>query len=33
MANYIYANVSARDEPPVSSGDANILMARFQVRL
>ncbi len=33
MANYIYVNVRDRGEPPVSNGDANILMARFQVRL
>jgi len=33
MANYIYVNVKDRDEPPVSSGDANIFMARFQVRI
>jgi phosphate-selective porin OprO/OprP len=30
MGNYIYVNVKDRDEPPVSSGDANIFMARFQ---
>ena len=33
MGNYIYVNVKDRDEPPVSSGDANIFMVRFQFRI